>query len=153
MSNSFVTPWTVARQAPLSVRFPRQEYWRGCHFLLWGLFPTQGSNTHLLNWQVNSLTLRHQGSPSRLYTKINLRLSHRFSPWVRKIPWRRKWQPTPVFLYGKSQGQRSLVGHSPWGCERVRYDLATKQQQQQRFIYVVENITVPKKTWLNSLCS
>ena len=36
-------------------------------------------------------------------------------PWVRKIPWRRKWQPTPVFLPGKSHGQRSLVGYSPWG--------------------------------------
>ena len=33
----------------------------------------------------------------------------RFSPWVRKIPWRRKWQPTPVFLPGKSHGQRSLA--------------------------------------------
>ena len=38
-----------------------------------------------------------------------------FDPWVRKIPWRRKWQPTPVFLPGKSQGQRSLAGYSPWG--------------------------------------
>ena len=35
--------------------------------------------------------------------------------WVRKIPWQRKWQPTPVFLPGKSHGQRSLVGYSPWG--------------------------------------
>ena len=33
-----------------------------------------------------------------------------FKPWVRKMPWRRKWQPTPVFLPGESQGQRSLVG-------------------------------------------
>ena len=39
----------------------------------------------------------------------------RFDPWVRKIPQKRKWQPTPVFLPGKSQGQRSLMGHSPWG--------------------------------------
>ena len=39
-----------------------------------------------------------------------------FDPWVRKIPWRRKWQPTPVLLPGKFQGQRSLVGYSPWGC-------------------------------------
>ena len=37
----------------------------------------------------------------------------RLDPWVRKIPWRRKWQPTPVFLSGKFHGQRSLVGHSP----------------------------------------
>ena len=40
-----------------------------------------------------------------------------FDPWVRKIPWRRKWQPTPVFLPGESHGWRSLVGYSPWGCK------------------------------------
>ena len=39
----------------------------------------------------------------------------RFDPWVWKIPWRRKWLPTPVFLPGKSQGQRSLEGYSLWG--------------------------------------
>ena len=49
-----------------------------------------------------------------------------FDPWVKKIPWRRKWQPTPVFLPGKSHGQRSLVGYSSWGHKRVRRDLATK---------------------------
>ena len=38
-----------------------------------------------------------------------------FNLWVGKIPWRRKWQPTPVFLHGESHGQRSLVGYSPWG--------------------------------------
>ena len=38
-----------------------------------------------------------------------------FSPWVGKVPWRRAWQPTPVFLPGESHGQRSLVGYSPWG--------------------------------------
>ena len=36
-------------------------------------------------------------------------------PWVRKIPWRREWLPTPVFLPRESQGQRSLAGYSPWG--------------------------------------
>ena len=39
----------------------------------------------------------------------------RFNPWIGKILWRRKWQPTPVFLPGKSYGQRSLAGYSPWG--------------------------------------
>ena len=39
----------------------------------------------------------------------------RFYPWVGKIPWRRKWQPTPVLLPGKSHGWRSLVGYNPWG--------------------------------------
>ena len=38
---------------------------------------------------------------------------HGFNPWVRKIPCRRKWQPTPIFLPGESHGQRSLVGYSP----------------------------------------
>ena len=38
---------------------------------------------------------------------------HGFDPWVGKIPWRRKWQPIPVFLPGKFHGQRSLVGYSP----------------------------------------
>ena len=38
-----------------------------------------------------------------------------FDPWVRKIPWRRKWHPTPVFLPGKCHGQRSLGGYSPRG--------------------------------------
>ena len=36
---------------------------------------------------------------------------HRFDPWIEKIPWRRAWQPTPVFLLGESHGQRSLVGY------------------------------------------
>ena len=39
--------------------------------------------------------------------------SHGFHPWVSKIPWRRKWQPTPVFLPGKFHGERSLAGNSP----------------------------------------
>ena len=39
----------------------------------------------------------------------------RFDPWIRKFPWRRAWQPAPVFLPGEFQGQRSLVGYSPWG--------------------------------------
>ena len=38
-----------------------------------------------------------------------------FNPWVGKIPWRRKWQPTPVLLLGKFHQQRSMVGYSPWG--------------------------------------
>ena len=55
-----------------------------------------------------------------------------FYPWVRKIPWRKKWQLTPVFLPGKSPRQRSLASYSPWGHKRVGHDLVTKQQQQSR---------------------
>ena len=44
---------------------------------------------------------------------------HRLALRVMKIPWKRKRQPTPVFLPGKSQGQRRLAGYSPWGCEEL----------------------------------
>ena len=47
-----------------------------------------------------------------------------FNPWVGKIPWRRKWQPTLVLLPGKFYGLRSLVGHSPWG--RKESDMAER---------------------------
>ena len=40
-------------------------------------------------------------------------------PWVGKTPWRRAWQPTPVFLLGNSHGQRTLVGYNPWGHEEL----------------------------------
>ena len=42
-----------------------------------------------------------------------------FHPWVGKIPWRREWLPTPVFLPGEFHGQRSLRGYSPWGHKEL----------------------------------
>ena len=42
--------------------------------------------------------------------------------WVREIPWRRKWQPTLVFVPGESHGRRSLVGYSSQGCKRAGQD-------------------------------
>ena len=51
-----------------------------------------------------------------------------FNPWVRNIPWRRKWQLTTLSLPGKSHGQRSLVGYSPWGRKRGGHDWVTQQQ-------------------------
>ena len=48
------------------------------------------------------------------------RKRHWFDPWVRKIPWRRAWQPTPAFLLGESHGQRSLAGSlCLWGCKEL----------------------------------
>ena len=43
----------------------------------------------------------------------------RVDPWVGKIPSRRAWQPTPVFLPGKSHGQKNLAGYSPWGHKEL----------------------------------
>ena len=50
-------------EAHLSMEFSSQEYWSGLHFLLQGIFLTQGSNKHLLHWQADSLPLSHQESP------------------------------------------------------------------------------------------
>ena len=49
-----------------------------------------------------------------------------FVSWVGKIPWRRKWQPAPVFLPGESHGQRSLTGYTVHGVARIGHNLATK---------------------------
>ena len=74
--------------------------------------------------------------------------------WVQFLdqedPWRRKWQPTPVFLPGKSHGQRSLVGCSPWGLKRVRLDWATKTNNKSEGVIPINNI----KKWNinNFLC-
>ena len=56
-----------------------------------------------------------------------MRLS--FSPWLREIPWRREWQPTPVFLPGECHGQRRLAGCSPRGRKESGTTGATEQQQ------------------------
>ena len=108
MFYSFATPWTVACQALLSMGFSRQEYRSGLLFLSPGDLPdlrdrTQGLNTHLLHWQLDS-SLSHLGSP--LFC-------------VCICSWRRKWQPTPVFLPREFHGQRSLAGYSPWGCKEL----------------------------------
>ena len=84
-----------------------------------GIFLTQGSNPGLLHCRQTLYPLSHQGSlPSR---------RPGFDPWVRKIPWRRKWHDTPVFFPGKSHGRRSLSGYSPWG--RKESDRLAKKQQ------------------------
>ena len=64
--SDFATPWTLAWQASLPWDFPGWNTGVGCQFLLQGIFPTQGSNPHLLcllHWQVESLLPHHLGSP------------------------------------------------------------------------------------------
>ena len=77
----------------------RASMWRGFVFGRWY------SNRGLHRWL----------SDKQSACKCKRCKRHGFDPWVRKIPWRRKWEPTPVLLPGKSHGQRSLDGYSPWG--------------------------------------
>ena len=61
----------------------------------------------------------------------------RLDSWVKKIPWGRKWQPTPVFLPEKSHGQRSLAGYSSWGCkESDTIEWLSSSNQRLREAYV-----------------
>ena len=57
---------------------------------------------------------------------------HSFNPWVRKTPWRRAWQPTPVFLPGESHGQRSLMGHNPQGHKEFDMTEVTEHAQRKK---------------------
>ena len=61
-------------------------------------------------------------------------MSYGFNPWVGKISWRKKWQPTPVSLTGKSYGWRCLTGYSPWG---------RKESEQLHFYFTF----MSRKTW------
>ena len=65
------TPWTAARQAPLSMGFPRQEYWSGLPFPSPGDLPDPGTELESLHWQVDSLPLSLQGSPGEEHSRSN----------------------------------------------------------------------------------
>ena len=113
----FGTPLNyIAHQASLSMGFARQEYWSGLPFLPPGDLPDPGIEPFVACAscrQVYLLSHFPAGSDSK---SICLQCGRPgFNPWVGKILWRRKWQPTPVFLPGKFHGWRNLVGYSPWG--------------------------------------
>ena len=59
------------------------------------------------------------------------RKRYRFDLWVRKISWRRKWQPTSVFLLGESHGQRSLVGYGSWGHKELGMTEVTQHARRE----------------------
>ena len=61
------------------------------------------------------------------------------SHWVKKIPWKRKWQPSPVFLPGKSHRPRSLAGYSPGGCKESDTTEHTHTSQGSNLVFVLVN--------------
>ena len=72
-------------------------------------------------WESLGHSINLSGLPRWLSGKESAcqRGRYAFDPWVENYPWRRKWQPTPVFLPGESHGWRSLVGYSPWNCKEL----------------------------------
>ena len=99
------------------------------HLLFWGVCCEVGSREE--GWGEITLVIKCLNFPEGSDGKSVCLQCRRpgFDPWVRKIPWRRKWQPTPVLLPGKSYGRRSLVGYSPWG----RKELDTTEQLHFHF--------------------
>ena len=101
------TPWTAAYQAPPSMGFSRQEYWSGVPS------PSPYQSLRTLAWKIPCLE-----EPGRLQSMGLPRVGHNWatSLWLSTfMHWRRKWQPTPVFLPIESQGRGSLVGCRLWG--------------------------------------
>ena len=72
----------------------------------------------------------------------------RFDSWVSKIPRRRKWHPTPIFLSGESHGQRSLADYSPLGLQRVKHDWATDTCFCLAFDFVMIHYKMLNKYWV-----
>ena len=70
---------------------------------------------------------------------------HGFNPWVRKIPWRREWQPTLVSLPGEAHGGRSLEGHSPWGGRELD---TTESLTLSLEVQMIKNLSALQETWV-----
>ena len=62
----------------------------------------------------------------------------RIDPWAETIPWRRAWQPPPLFLPGESHGQRSLRGYSPWGCKETGVTECARMRVHDMFPYCLD---------------
>ena len=123
MLSLFSRCWEPPRTQPPASE-PSRMCIHSCSLCAFRMYLAQRSHYGVLNH------LRHRPPwwPSGEESTCQCR-RHGFDPWVRKILWRRKWQPTLVFLPGKSYEQRSLVGYSLWSHKRVWYCNATKQQQ------------------------
>ena len=116
----FASPWTVVYQALPSMGFSRKEYWSGLPFPSPGNLPDPGVESPFTRMAPYSSTLAWKipwtEEPGGLQSMGSRRVGH---DWATSLSlftfmhWRRKWQPTQVFLPGKSHGQRSLAGYSP----------------------------------------
>ena len=87
-----------------------------------------------------SLPRWHNRKASACQCKRHKRPS--FYPWVRKMPWWRKWQPEAVFLPGKSHGQRSLANYNPWGHKELNITEHAHTHTHTQYIYTMEYYSV-----------
>ena len=124
------------------------ERWQ--HFLSLSKFEVE--KLYLLFSSYLSWTMSFPGSSDSKESACQCRRP-RFNPWVRKIPWRREWQPTPIFLPGESHGQQSLVGYSPLGskesdtAEQLTFSLFFFSMQLQSLVKVTRGMNCVYKGW------
>ena len=114
-------PWRKERLLPTPVSLPG-EFHGLCS--PWGRkeLDTTEQLSHSLSCFTWGFTENYSPGRASLVVHIVVCLQcgrPRFNPWVGKIPWKRKWQPTSVFLPGKSHGRRSLVGYTSGGCKEL----------------------------------
>ena len=114
------------------MEFSRQEYWSGLSFPCLGHLPDPGIKPESPSLQADSLPSETPGSQIQAsmvkYPPASAEVSDTI-PGLGRSPGEENGNPSSILAW-KSRGQRSLVGYSPWGCKRVRHDLATKQQRQ-----------------------
>ena len=115
--------------------FPSNFLYSSCHVLPGRMWEMGSSNTHIKSCRdkVDSITNYSYTAGSAVKNPPANAGDLGSSSWVVKIPWTRKWQPTPVFMPGKSHGQWSLVGYGPRGCKRIRHKLVTNNKNREVF--------------------
>ena len=90
-----------------------------------------------LLWELANLGFPGGTSRKELACQWRRRKRCGFDPWIRKIPWRRAWQPTSVFLPGESHGHRSLAGYSSWGHTESDMTEATQHACKSWELYFI----------------
>ena len=107
---SFLSVRWLCRSATVVTQLSSSEF-----FYCKVVTPCTGTPTHLLLhlWMDKGFPGGASGKEPACQCRRHRRC--RFHLWIQKIPWRRAWQPTPVFLPGESHGQRSVAGYSPQG--------------------------------------
>ena len=136
--------YSVLWKAPLQFFFLRCN-WHVSRLFFWGMRTFK--IYCLSNFQINSTVLLTVNCPGGSVIKNSLANTEnvgRFYPWVGKIPWRRKWQPTPIFFPRKSHRQRSLVALQSMASRRVGHDWVTEHTYTLLTVVILWYTTSPR---------
>ena len=141
----FATPWTIARQAPLSQDFSGKNPGVGCHFFLQGIFFTQGWNSHvrhLLHWHAVSLPLSHLGSPTSCTIRFFSGLCYSYCVFVKSASQVSKFlMITWLLLYFKKKSDGNQIS---WGNNPLKFDEINLFSSSHKFITLHIDLNTPE---------